>query len=213
MKDLVILAADKDAQQCLTELLRRTDSLAQFGIASFTFDVIVHPLHDPGCRLKSADVLGILKEKYRYAAVVFDREGCGDERSSIAELSAAVVAQLTAAGWSERAAAFVVDPEIENWVWTNHDRMARVIDWNTANELSAWRNAEGWKITSSKKPERPKECFRAALRAKRVQVSASLFGEIAEGAPLSRCQDPAFKGLMDQLACWFPKAPPTDGQG
>lgn len=212
MKDLVILAADKDAQQCLLELLGRQDSLAQFGIGPFTFEVVVHPLHDPGCRIKSAEVIGVLNSTYHYAAVLFDREGCGDERTPIAELEASVVAQLEAVGWAGRSAAFIVDPEIENWIWTNHDRMARVIDWVTAQELRNWLETNDWQVNALNKPVRPKESFRQALRAKRVQLSASLFGEIAEGAPLSRCKDPAFLALMHQLASWFPLGKDKHGQ-
>ena len=49
MKDLVILAADKDMEHAPSGLLARPRAL---GIRPIAFDVFVHPEHDPGCALR-----------------------------------------------------------------------------------------------------------------------------------------------------------------
>lgn len=211
MKDLFVLVADKDAQQCLLALFKRTEALAQFGIAPFTYDVQIHPKHDAGCRTKSVDLMRAVHKSYRYGVVLFDHEGCGAENEEVHDVAAKVRAEIARNGWGDRVAVLLIAPELENWIWTGHDDMAREIDWPTAEALYGWIQGRGWELNDRSKPERPKESFEDAIRIKKVQTSAALFGDIAEKAPLGRCTDPAFLGLMKQLAAWFPLNAPDNG--
>jgi hypothetical protein len=86
--------------------------------------------------------------------------------------------------------------------------MAQTIGWKGKDELYGWLEKKGLIAKDGVKPPRPKESFEAAIDVTDIELSASLFEEIAKGAPLSRCTDPAFLALMAQLAAWFP--PDTD---
>jgi hypothetical protein len=59
MKDLVILAADKDMEFALRGLLARPEAL---GMRPVDLDLFVEPDHDPGCALRGVEFLdaGIL---------------------------------------------------------------------------------------------------------------------------------------------------------
>ena len=72
--DLVVLVADKDMEVTVSGLLARSQSLA---MRTTSVDIYRHPQRDPGCRLRSADFLRSFSRQYRYALVMFDREGCG----------------------------------------------------------------------------------------------------------------------------------------
>ena len=52
------------------------------------------------------------------------------------------------------------------------------------------------------------QALRGASRATRRRRSARIFGEIAAGAPVEGCQDPAFKKLKATLQEWFAKGAP-----
>lgn len=204
MKDLFILVADKDCEQCLLALLERWSSLEQFSIAPFTFDVRVHPKKDGGCRTKSLDLMRAVQRSYQYGIVLFDHEGSGAEDTAAATVADEVRHELEINGWQSRVAVLLHEPELENWIWTDHDAMARTIGWDGKEELHRHINAKGWTLKANGKPTRPKESFEDAIRTKRVQWSSALFGEIAEQAPLGRCVDPTFKAFIAQLATWFP---------
>ncbi len=204
MKDLFILVADKDSEQCMLALLDRWPALEQFGIGPFSFDVRVHPKKDGGCRTKSLDLMRAVQRSYRYGLVIFDHEGCGAESTAASIVADDVRDELERNGWAGRVEVMLHEPELENWIWTDHDHMAQTAGWPGKTELYEHIAAKGWTLTANGKPQRPKESFEDALRTKRVQWSSSLFGEIAEHAPLRRCQDATFKAVMHQLAKWFP---------
>lgn len=54
------------------------------------------------------------------------------------------------------------------------------------------------------KPVEPKEAWREVLRRGGRKPSAKIFGELAEGVSLSKCQDRAFRKLVAVLRSWFP---------
>jgi len=94
-------------------LLERSKSLQ---ICPITFEVIRHPRRDAGVLRECVDLLKPYQQEYRYALVMFDREGCGKEELSARELEYKVEQQLNVSGWQGRAAAVVLDPELEVWV-------------------------------------------------------------------------------------------------
>ena len=204
MTDLLLVTADQDAEFTVNALLKR--HLAQFGIGTFTYKVIRNIGRDSGCRTDSVELLRDLQLQYRYAIVLFDFEGCEPPNNASKTAVAAKLEQdLSRNGWRGRCKAVLIDPELENWIWTRHDRMARSIGWPGTDELYGWLAQKGLITPDATKPPRPKESFEAAIDVSDIELSASLFEEIAEGAPLSRCTDPAFLELMGQLAECFPK--------
>jgi len=103
MKDLVILVADADMEQALRGLLARPGAL---GIrAGITFDVFRHPRRDPGVFHEAHEFLRLLQGQYRYALVMLDREGSGQEHLSAQEITQAIQTRLDQSGWQDRSAA------------------------------------------------------------------------------------------------------------
>ena len=56
MKDLVILAADKDLEFALRGMLSRPEALGIRPVEANT-DIFVEPEHDPACALRGVDFL------------------------------------------------------------------------------------------------------------------------------------------------------------
>jgi hypothetical protein len=203
MRDLVVLAADKLAAQSVEGLLGRTPSLQ---IRAVSYDIAVHPQHDPGCLGQSPGLLAVYLKTHSHALVVFDREGSGQEQSTRQELEAQVEGQLARAGWEGKSAVIVIDPELENWVWSNSPHVATALGWrDTTKDVRQWLVEEEYlPVATQMKPARPKEAMDAVLRHVRKPHSSAIFREIARKVSLERCPDPAFVKLRQTLHGWFP---------
>ncbi|HNU45434.1 MAG TPA: hypothetical protein PKH26_09085 [Phycisphaerae bacterium] len=200
--DLVVLAADHDMSRTLEELLRsRWRSLH---IRPPRFIVLVHPEHDPGCFRHAPQVLRLYLGRARHALVLFDHDGCGQEDRSAAELEADVRRRLQRGGWGDRAAAIVIVPELENWVWSDSPQVARALGWeNHAPALRSWLQEGGLWPTGALKPAAPKDAMERALREVKKRWSSALFAQLAQTVALGRCTDPAFARLKQILSGWF----------
>lgn len=202
-RDLVVLVADKDMEQATRQLLLRCES---FGISALTYEVYTHPARDNGCRTASHELLRPLASQYRFALVLFDREGSGRDEVDREQLEHRVEEQLEANGWGGRCGALVLVPELEIWVWTDSPELDQVIGWaGRQPSVREWLRLHGFTLNADGKPNRPKEALRAALRHARKQPSASLFAALAAKASLSRCTDPTFQKLKTTLQRWFPR--------
>lgn len=202
VSDLIVLVANKDMELTVSGLLERPQALAMRTVA---FDVYRHPQRDPGCRLRSADFLRSFSRQYANALVMFDREGCGGGEARRQEIESAVEERLGGAGWQGRAAAIVVDPELESWVWSDSPEVARVLGWEAAaTSLRTWLENEGIRDRGEPKPRRPKEAMERALRHARRPRSSSLFFELARRVSVRRCTDPAFEKFKHTMQGWFP---------
>jgi hypothetical protein len=201
-QDLVILTADRSTEFAITGMLGRARSL---GIRQITFRCFNHPEKDPGCCLAGHDFLRPFTNHFHHALVVFDREGCGQERRGREELGAEVGERLFRSGWGERAQAVVIDPELEMWVWSDSPQVDRVLGWHERQpNLRSWLVEQGFLDRPGMKPPRPKEAFQAALRHVRKPLSPALFSALAEKVSLDRCTDPSFLKLKEILQNWFP---------
>lgn len=201
-RDLLVLAADKNIESAVTGLISRAESL---GIREILTDIYVHPQRDPGCLRRSPEFLRAFANQYLHALVVFDREGCGAAGRSRIELENELEGQLSQAGWQDRAAVAVLDPELEIWVWSDSPEVPRVLGWQDASpDLWSWLIAEGFVRSPGTKPERPKEAVEAAIRRSRKRRSSSLYFELARRVSLRRCTDPAFAKFRTTLKTWFP---------
>lgn len=208
-RDLIALVADKSIECALIGLLSRPQAL---GIRPIACDVFAHPERDPACLRKAGSFLRPHASTYRYAVVVFDREGCGKEQKARRQLEADVERTLASSGWRDRAAAIVIDPELENWVWSDSPEVDRVLGWaESLKGVRQWVNEQGFSISRGK-PDRPKEAMEAALRQVRKPRSSGLFRRLGEHVSLDRCQDQAFRKLRAQLKAWFPARDSSFGQ-
>jgi hypothetical protein len=202
-KDLVCLVADKNMEASLRGILSRSQSLQ---IRQVNFDLFVHPDRDPGCLLRSHDFLRPFANHYEHALVVLDQEGCGQRGVGRSELETGIEGRLGGAGWADRAAAVVIAPELENWVWSDSPHVDRALGWEgKAVPLRSWLQEEGLLQAGSTKPSEPKRAVELVLRTVRTPRSSAIYLALAQSVSTERCTDPAFAKLRRCLRGWFPQ--------
>jgi hypothetical protein len=200
-KELVVLTADKNCQFALCGLLTRFKAL---GIRQVMPDYRIHPQKDPGIIRGAHDFLRSFTKTHVHALVIMDREGSGRESLDRVEMEERLQTELSKAGWGERAAAVVIDPELEVWVWSDSPHVATELGWSQrVPDLWTWLRHKALLAERSFKPERPKEALEAALREVRKPRSSALYRALAEKVGLSKCTDPAFTKLKAVLHGWF----------
>ncbi len=200
-QDLIVLVADLDIEVTIKTILKRARSL---GIREISFQVDRFVKHDPGCYREAHDYLRPFVRQFHYAMVVFDRHGCGREERSREQLEADVESRLAPSGWAERAAAIVLDPELEVWAWSRSPEVPAVLGWgDTKTDLWGWMTENNLIDSGAQKPRDPKAALRRALRTTGKRPSASIFGQLAQRVGLRRCTDPAFDKLKTTLHRWF----------
>jgi hypothetical protein len=205
-KDLVVLAADGQMEFAVKGLLSRGPAL---GFRELSVDIHVHPAKDPGCLLQGHDFLRPFHKQYRHAIVMLDRDGCGREDSPRHVLEGDLEKRLSSSGWGDRAAAIVLDPELEVWVWSDSAVVDAVLGWTGRTPgLADWLRAEGFSSGRHTKPNRPKEALEKALRLARKGRSSAIFLQLAQQVGLDRCTDPAFLKFKAAMQKWF-GTPPT----
>ncbi|MCU0292532.1 MAG: hypothetical protein MUF10_11195 [Thermoanaerobaculaceae bacterium] len=206
-RDLVVLTADGNIEFTLRGLLSRP---SEIGVRTLALDYFRHPHHDPGCLLGSHEFLRGFLRSHHHAIVVFDREGCGREPLPREALEEQVEQRLEQNGWGDRAIAVVINPELEQWVWSVSHAVDRSLGWHGRKPpLRSWLRERGLLLEHEVKPTRPKEALLAALRYARKPPSSSIFKQLGESVPVRGCSDPAFLKLRKTLAMWFP-SPPID---
>ncbi len=99
----------------------------------------------------------------------------------------------------------MVEPEADNWLWTDTPHTAAALGWANMNELRQWLADEGDWPHDSPKPPRPKETAEKALRKMRKPRSSTIYREAAGRVSLKRCQDPSVHELAEAFRKWFPK--------
>jgi len=200
-KDLVVLTADKDAEFAVRGILSRHKAL---GIRSVSADFFRHPEHDSGVLCRAYTFLQPFVSTHAHALVVMDREGCGQEQLGREILESRIEEALQGAGWTDRMAAIVPDPELEIWVWSDSPHVDAVLGWTGRKpDLRAWLLSNGYAREEAAKPDRPKEAMEEALHMARQPWSSAIFERLAQQVSLSRCQDAAFLKLRDTLRRWF----------
>jgi hypothetical protein len=123
----------------------------------------------------------------------------------------------------------VIEPELENWIWAENPHVAEAFQMarlpgfagriqpflaeRTYPSKSArtrqrykgcWEEIV-WPI-GTPKPPHPKEAVELVCELGRLPRSNALYKKIAEKMSVSRCADPAFLELKNQLQTWFPLA-------
>ncbi|MFA0782597.1 methylation-associated defense system protein MAD4 [Fervidibacter sacchari] len=202
-RELVVLVADADAEAVVGTLLsKRHKSL---GIKPMMegkdFVIHKHPNRDSGVRTGAVDFLRPFQRDFRRALVIFDHKGCGAEGKNPQDLEHKLEQELKRNGWRDRCAVIVIEPELEAWVWASLHHIARVAGL-TIEDLQGI--LAKYPKNNLGKPVEPKEAWREVLRRGGRKPSAKIFGELAEGVSLSKCQDRAFRKLVAVLRSWFP---------
>lgn len=209
-RDIIFLVADRNTEAALQGILSRPESLR---IRRVEVVIRTHPEKDPGCYLRAHDFLRAFTKRYTRAVVIFDREGCGREVEGRESLEACVEQRLAKTGWKGRAKAIVIDPELENWVWSESPRVDEALGWaGRATALRPWLVERGFLYEGETKPRRPKEAVEAALRLVHKPRSSAMYRELAQRVSLRRCTDSAFQKLTATLQTWFPPDEYTEPQ-
>lgn len=202
MKDLVTLVADLDMEQTLRGLLSRPQSL---GIKPIEYEILRHPQHDPGCWNDADNLLQSQSKNFRYALVLFDHEGSGQEKREIEDLQDELQARLIGKGWDEdRARVVIIKPELEIWVWSESPQVDACMGWaGKQPDLRSWLRTHNLLGTDEIKPQNPKEAVELALRAVKKPRSAAIYKQLAEKVSVQRCTDSSFLRLKETLQEWF----------
>ncbi len=202
MKDLVILAADNTIEAAMRGILSRPRALQ---IRDVSVDYYSHPEHDPGCFQKGDEFLQFATGQAHHALVIMDYEGSGQERSmSRSEMETDLEHRLNQKGWQGRAAAIIIAPELENWVWSDSPHVDHITGWaGRSPSLRTWLLQQGWLPSLGSKPERPKEAMLAALKSAGKSPSSSQYRKLAECVSFQRCEDASFLKLKTVLRNWF----------
>ena len=205
-KDLVIIVADKNISSAVSGILDRPESL---GIRQVDYEIHVHPERDPGCRARSVELLNLYLNSCKHALVIFDRVGCGQDQATREQLEADVTKELQKNGWiADRADVIVIDPELENWVWSDSPHVASELGWtNQPMPLREWLQRGGFLADEQTKPARPKEAMEAVLKKVRKPRSSAIYYALAKAVSFGRCQDPSFLKLKVALKSWFAPIP------
>ncbi len=204
MKDIVFLVADGNMEKLFEGLLPRIPISS--GTTDFNYDILVNPTHDAGNLNDSYEYLRPFIKQYKYAIVVFDREGCGEERTEAVKLERKVENSLDENGWKSRNTVLVIDPELENWIWVASPLIKEIINWKFDEEIILWTKKQNYTFNSSEKPERPKESFEAVLRYAKTPRSSAIYKKIASRVSYRKCNDRAFVKLIHTLSDWFKKS-------
>lgn len=202
LRDLIAVVPDGNMEFAIRTMLSRPEALK---IRPITYDARRHVQRDAGCRSDCHNYLRLWLHEYRYAMVLFDHEGSGREHLERVQLEREVEGVLHINGWQNRAAAIVIDPELEAWVWSDSPVVDEVLGWaGRTPALRAWvQSATEFWHTGQVKPERPKEALDAALRKVGKRHSSSLFEDLSARVSINRCVDPAFGKFKSILQGWF----------
>jgi len=196
----MVLCADSTMRAVIEEIVARPESLQ---IRNITCDVRASVLHtDGGLRRHGVRTLSVVRSRYRHGLLLFDRNGCGDARE--ADIIEQDLEVELAHHWSNRAAAVVIDPELEEWIMGGHRHFQTVVGLGDVN-ARRWLAAHGWPQGRAK-PAEPKAALTELFRAFNAKRSAASYRRVARRASLrtDRCRSRSFCRLVDLLRTWFP---------
>jgi hypothetical protein len=202
--DIVVLVPDKNMEAAVRGLLSRPGALS---IRALQWKVYIHIERDPGCFHRGHDFLRSMAARYAHGLLMFDRQGSGQENKSRESLEQAVETRLSHSGWGDRAAAIVLDPELEIWVWSDSPEVNRCLGWiSRETSLRSWLyncNQRLWPANADK-PSDPKAAVDMILREVRKPRSSAIYEQLARQVSVNRCTDLAFKKFKLTLQNWFP---------
>ena len=202
--DLVCLVADSDMKAAIDQLLKGQRVLTP---ASFTYEVVSHPKHDPGCFKYSEEILNGYCSTTEHALVVLDYEGSGSPASNGLELEEMLEQSLNnryEEGWAR---AVVIEPELEAWVFSTSPHVANILGWPSNKHLRSTLASMNLWQAGQPKPSDPKAALEEARRRghRSLARSPSIYRQLAEKVSTRSCTDRSFIRLKNLLRGWFPK--------
>jgi hypothetical protein len=202
--DLFVLVADSQIQRTVKTLL--TYRRAALNIRKISYEVQRHPRQDPGCRTQSVALVETTRSSHGKAIVVFDFEGCGENRLDAHELEDRLEQKLQGRGWApDRVAYIVIDSELEAWAFgAAPGHLRRAVGWTGTETIQEWLVSDGHWALDTPKPQNPKAALESLLLRSHRTRSARLYEELARNVNLTRCQDRAFQKFRATLQRWFP---------
>lgn len=204
-RELVILVADGTMAAVLRAFFERDFHYA-FACARFQFDPTNDIVHDPlntdgGVHRRCHDILRPYLNTHRRALVVLDQQFGGERPSE--EVRCDIEYRLNGNGWQGRAAAAVIEPELEVLLWQDNPNVERALR-HTGPSLRQLLAQDGRWPSGAAKPLAPKEVIQEIIRANRAGPPIVVYSRIAGAVTTARCVNPAFSRVRDMLRAWFP---------
>jgi hypothetical protein len=204
-RELIILVADGTMAAVLRAFFERQFHHA-LACAPFAFDPTNDIFHDPlntdgGVHRRCHDILRPYLKTHRRALVMLDQK-FGSERPA-EEVRGDIEHRLNVNGWAGRAAAAVIDPELEVLLWQDNPHVERALR-HTGPSLRQILAQDGRWPQGVPKPPAPKEVIQALIRANRAGPPMVVYSQIARAVSTAGCVDPAFHRVRDALRSWFP---------
>jgi hypothetical protein len=205
-RELIILVADGTMAAVFRAFFERRfhHSLA---CAPFDFNPTSDIVHDPlntdgGVHRRCHEILRPYLNTHRRALVVLDQQFGGERPAE--EVRGDIEHQLNANGWTGRAAAAVIDPELEVLLWQDNPHVERALRY-TGPSLRQFLAQDGRWPGGAAKPPAPKEVIQALIRTNRAGPPMVVYSQIARAVSTVGCVDPAFHCVRDALRAWFPR--------
>jgi hypothetical protein len=210
MNDLLFMVADTNMREALSGFLERQAVHQIIGCRAIDFDArrdikVAKGQNDPGLFTRANELLRPFSRAYCHAVVVVDEEWDGSPGAAV--IQSQLDGHLTDVGWGPPdGLSLVVQPEVDNWLWSESPHSATALGWRSWEELRPALQRNGWLEGEASKPARPREAAEWALRhgAGNAKRSASLYRKVAGSVSVRRCVDPAVDVLLNALRRWFP---------
>ena len=204
-RELIILAADGTMAAGLRAFFERPFHHA-LACAPFdlnpTSDIFNNPLEtDGGVHKRCHEILRPYLRTHQRALVIIDQQFGGELPAE--QVRGEIEQRLNANGWDGRAAAAVIDPELEVLLWQDNPHVERALRHSGTSLRQVLAQDGSWPHGVAKPPA-PKEVMRALIRANRAGPPMVVYSQIARAVSTAGCVDPAFHRLRDTLRMWFP---------
>lgn len=209
MRDIIFLVADGEMEETVKGFFTNPAYENRLQCRKFEFDPIAdlktHPGKDPGVLADAHNVLKLYLDLHEYAVVMLDFQFNKNHETTTVELLRDEIAQnMLSVGWpQERFHVMVIDPELEVLMWQEDTRgIEQAIDYRwEQGSLRNWLKDHGlWEDGLSKPPD-PKSALDRIRSANpgRSRTHSQIFRRVSSKVSFRNCQDPAFRGLWQQL--------------
>lgn len=204
MRELIILVADGTMAAVFQAFFERQFHHS-LGCAQFDFDPGADIFHDPlntdgGVHKRCHEILRAYLKTHRRALVVLDRQFGAERQAS--EIRFEIENKLNSNGWLDRAAAIVIDPELEVLLWQDNPNVERLLR-HTGPSLRQLLASDGrWPLGSAKPPS-PKELIRSIIRSNHAGAPIVVYSQIVRSVTTAGCVDPAYQALREVMRTWF----------
>lgn len=204
-RELIILVADGTMRAVFAAFFERKFHHA-LACAEFDFNPRTDLVHDPlntdgGVHRRCHDILRPYLRTHRRALVVLDQQFGGERPAE--EVRGQIEHLLNINGWAGRAAAAVIQPELEVLLWQDNPNIERALR-HQGVSLRRLLAQDGRWPDGAPKPTAPKEVIQKIIRINRAGPPMVVYSQIARVVSTAGCVDPAFHRVRDALCAWFP---------